>query len=626
MQQVYDPKKFRGLGGATNQFDEQIARLDKKGLETTHIERTVGRACSNLSAANPPPFIIYGEPQSGKTEMMVCLTAKLLDQGHEFIVLLLNDSVDLLQQNLRRFHESGLSPSPHNFSEILEPEHKIKGIKHIVFCKKNSKDLEKLIDKIDTLGEIVIIDDEADYATPNARINAQKKTKINELIEKLLGRHGVYIGVTATPARLDLNNTFGNNAAQWVNFGTHEKYTGQSDFFPTNKNIKYDLNLLGDSGDDRRYIKDALFNFLAATAYLNVYESQDGSQNNYSMLVHTSGRIEAHQRDKTTIGKILEHLVEESSSQHENNVRKLWEKVQIRYPEADTNRLVTYILRNISRHKLIVLNSKKDVSVSGKDATNPASLFTVVIGGNIVSRGVTLKNLLSMYFTRDVKHRIQQDTYIQRARMFGVRGSYLKHFELTIPENLYNDWHRCFVYHRLSLDGARAGNAPIWITDQRVSAVAASSIDKVNIFNTKASELSFEVFTENLGDALRICDNSNITDNEKLSRIKKLLPKSAFPDHLMEFTTTFDGNGNTVAVYTPDEVSAFSPNPDRNDDIPNIVRSRGFWGQFERDRVKSSIHHFKIFHYEGRRGKLFYKYNCEDIRSLRFLQNKKSHD
>ena len=90
-----------------------------------------------------------------------------------------------------------------------------------------------------------------------------------------------------------------------------------------------------------------------------------------------------------------------------------------------------------------------------RTASNPKSLFTIVVGGNIVSRGVTLNNLLSMYFTRDVQLKMQQDTYIQRARMFGLRSNYLEHFELSIPEQLYIDWHRCFVYHKLSLDGAR---------------------------------------------------------------------------------------------------------------------------------------------------------------------------
>ena len=75
-----------------------------------------------------------------------------------------------------------------------------------------------------------MIDDEADYATPNAKVNAPgARTKINELIEKLIGHGGRYIGVTATPARLDLNNTFSNDTSKWVQFPAHAQYTGQDD-------------------------------------------------------------------------------------------------------------------------------------------------------------------------------------------------------------------------------------------------------------------------------------------------------------------------------------------------------------------------------------------------------------
>src|SRR4029078_11818349 len=105
--------------------------------------------------------------------------------------------------------------------------------------------------------------------------------------------------------------------------------------------------------------------------------------------------------------------------------------------------------------------------------------FTVIIGGNIVSRGVTFPNLLSMYFTRTVKTKLQQDTYIQRARMFGARGAYLKHFELTIPRDLYSDWHRCFVFHRLALKTIENEKiSPVWIGDTRISIAASSSIDR----------------------------------------------------------------------------------------------------------------------------------------------------
>ena len=76
------------------------------------------------------------------------------------------------------------------------------------------------------------------------------------------------------------------------------------------------------------------------------------------------------------------------------------------------------------------MNSDKEVNAAdNRTATDPTAPFTITIGGNIVSRGVTFNNLLSMFFTRDVKHKLQQDTYIQRARMFGSRGTYLKYFD-----------------------------------------------------------------------------------------------------------------------------------------------------------------------------------------------------
>ena len=104
-----------------------------------------------------------------------------------------------------------------------------------------------------------------------------------------------------------------------------------------------------------------------------------------------------------------------------------------------------------------------------------------------------MDNLLSMFFTRDVQHKIQQDTYIQRARMFGSRGDYLRFFELTIPQSLYLDWHRCFVFHRLALDAIREGHGSlVWLGDQRISAVATSSIDRSTV-DLDRGEMSFSL-------------------------------------------------------------------------------------------------------------------------------------
>ena len=160
-----------------------------------------------------------------------------------------------------------------------------------------------------------------------------------------------------------------------------------------------------------------------------------------------------------------------------------------------------------------------------------------------------------------------------------------------------------------------------------MSAVASPSIDKDNVYHTKRGELSFGLFTGNLTDAIKVSEDEDLESNEKLELIKSLLSENAFPSHLIEFVKTFAGPGTIekVAVYPPTNVSSFVPDPNRNDDIENISRSRGFWGQFDRDKDPSAIHHFKIFHYNKLRGKLFYKYDCDDIKSLTFLWNIKGH-
>jgi type I site-specific restriction-modification system R (restriction) subunit len=213
---AFNINRFRTPRATSVEYGRQLERLRLAGKYTRSIEYAVDKAVENLRSQKGRSFVIYGEPQSGKTEMMICLTGKLIDEGYDFILHLLNDSVDLLGQNLGRFSASGLAPAAKHFSDILDPSVQIKGHRHVIFCKKNGKDLRKLSEKLGKLRNIVIIDDEADYASPNAKINKGLKTPINDLISGLLGTEGIYIGVTATPARLDVNNTFDNDSSLWV--------------------------------------------------------------------------------------------------------------------------------------------------------------------------------------------------------------------------------------------------------------------------------------------------------------------------------------------------------------------------------------------------------------------------
>lgn len=608
---MFDISKYINEQNPKNRYKIQLDRLDSKGINTERFQKVIDKGIKNITEGIRS-FCIYGDPQSGKTEMMIVLTAKLLDAGHKIVIILINDNVDLLRQNSRRFSESGLNPSPKDFTEIIDPNVNIGYQEWVIFCKKNSKDLQKLIDKIGNIDEKVIIDDEGDYATPNSKVNKKEQTKINELVERLLS-DGIYIGVTATPARLDLNNTFDNSSSHWIYFEPHDKYHGQNTFFPINNHLKYKLNTLPNEYDDPKYLKEALLNFFVSASYLNIKTGK-----NYCMLVHTSGKMIDHSEDYKQIIHILNILSDQSP---EEDFKKLVEQIfdiaNKHFNPEERDRIIAYILANIKRNKVVVMNSDRDrKNYDFTQATNPVSLFTIAIGGNIVSRGVTFENLISMFFTRDVKHKIQQDTYIQRARMFGDRGDYLEYFELTIPENLYLDWHRCFIFHKLSLQSAILGNTPIWIEDNRVRSVSSSSIDKTTV-KMDSGEMGFAIFdySKEIENILARSNSSFIM----LDSLNELLGNNCLPKFLLEFIKEFSYDGiNSLAVHQSTDIS------NRGEDVnkDTIERSKGFIGNSEMEKGKypHAIHHVKIFfNSKTNMARVFYRY----IINIKFLKNLK---
>ena len=61
-----------------------------------------------------------------------------------------------------------------------------------------------------------------------------------------MNRNGIWIGVTATPGRLDLNNTYANETNRWVYLPPHSKYYVSIIFFLqiTVKNIRKPLIIM----------------------------------------------------------------------------------------------------------------------------------------------------------------------------------------------------------------------------------------------------------------------------------------------------------------------------------------------------------------------------------------------
>lgn len=584
----------------------QYGRITAKNQSIDSIKLAVEAAIENIQFHKARSFIIYGEPQSGKTEMMIALTAALLDIGQRIIIVLTNDSVQLLEQNITRFQLSGLDPAPKNFSEVLDSAVRIPGRDWVIFSKKNQSDLDKLLQKISKHPNRVIIDDEADYASPNGKVNRDEKTRINELVETLIGPDGIYIGVTATPARLDLNATFDNENTRWVDFPPHPFYTGQDTFFPTTKkgmdNLQYSLVRMPTDRDDSRYLRKALLSFLVNVAHLHVSGQRP---ENYSMLIHTSGKKADHTVDYEAVTKIFGVLADSNSPKYEGWTRELYESAKSKFGGLATE-LTRFVLRSINQNNVVVMNSNSDRQQSSyAKVTDPATLFTVAIGGNIVSRGVTFENLLSMFFTRDSAHKIQQDTYIQRARMFGSRGRYLESFELYIPGTLYDDWQRCFVFHKLSLREIRSGQgAPIWLEDNRIKPATAASV-KLAAVDWTSGEMTWEIFA--LSDEVKNIIGSGGTGIELVRALAAAVGNDALPEHVVDFIENFSIHGPKSVVIHPTKLIKASY---LTADADSITRAKGLISSKDLERVlyPLAIHHLMLFSNEAGKARIYYKY------------------
>jgi hypothetical protein len=310
----------------------------------------------------------------------------------------------------------------------------------------------------------------------------------------------------------------------------------------------------------------------------------------------------------------VQALIDSDSDEFDKLVTQVHDAAEKLYPDKDADTLTSYVVMNASRATAVVLNSARDRKAAGESPTEPSSPFTVIIGGNIVSRGVTFPNLLSMFFTRNVKHKLQQDTYIQRARMFGAREDYLKHFELTIPPQLYADWHKCFVFHRLALDTTRGKlGSPVWVADNRVSVASPSSINRATVTLNKG-EMSFGIFKNSSELDAIIAKDPDST--ETLRKLRTKTGEEALPMFLIDYIEqlTRDSPGS-LAIHTASSIDGYRS--DANQEA--ISRGKGFMGksQLETKKFPDAVHHVKIFYNKAGKARLFYKF----LGSLQFVQN-----
>ena len=130
-------------------YEARIERLQQMGRDPSLIQQGIADVLRVMEQGSKS-FVVYGEPQSGKTEFMIALVCKLLDMGRQTIFVVMNDNTELEMQNFDRFHQAQqLNPTPELASQIVATEDAdLKTPKQrVIFCRKNSSNLKKLIHK-----------------------------------------------------------------------------------------------------------------------------------------------------------------------------------------------------------------------------------------------------------------------------------------------------------------------------------------------------------------------------------------------------------------------------------------------------------------------------------------------
>lgn len=424
--------------------------------------------------------LVVGHVQSGKTQAMAALLAKAANTEYRFFVVLAGLTDVLREQTQARLTSDVTSRDPtqwHVFtshdSDFSEPAQSgfqfTPGVSQLAVVKKNGGVLRRLKAKLRNTREIdrsrmafMIIDDECDQASVNASAYIDRMTAINKLIRELLDLmpKSAYVGFTATPFANVLIDPVVHHGrmpdlypkdfiypldAPKAYFGA-EKLFGRSalgvsgfedevDGFDMIRDVpQEEVSSLKPAGAADRdtftfeitsSLSDAIDYFLLCVA-CRFLRGQDSEHS--SMLVHTTYFTAVHER---IAAKIREYLLDidaglrAGSKQILARFQSAWDKERDRVPPGGFGRaptafseLLPLLPRVLAELEVKVENSRSE---SRLDYRKEAPRRYIVVGGNVLARGVTVEGLIVSYFLRTSN---QYDTLMQMGRWFGYRPGY----------------------------------------------------------------------------------------------------------------------------------------------------------------------------------------------------------
>lgn len=344
----------------------------------------------------------------------------------------------------------------------------------IFVIKKNANVLKKFKRALNQLPKVVrkslptlIIDDECDQASINTAAHRNSVTQINSLIRDICDSLSkvTYVGYTATPYA---NVLMGE--ASWdgsrltrdlypsefiVSLDEPDGYFGARRLFGDDSDAENDSELpfirrvpeedipclQPGSRNNRdtfspsltRSLSDACDYFLLALAARRA-RGQEGSH--CCMLIHTTIYAICHRRIRAVIRDAWLYPVISALRNNDENrleqLRVLWEREsQVLEPsqrdELDCperresfSELILHLQEAANSISIIVENSESELD-ERLDFNSGQPVQSIVIGGNVLARGLTIEGLVCSYFIRSSS---QYDTLMQMGRWFGYRRGY----------------------------------------------------------------------------------------------------------------------------------------------------------------------------------------------------------
>ncbi|MBL6694781.1 MAG: hypothetical protein ISQ01_03455, partial [Luminiphilus sp.] len=174
-----------------------------------------------------------------------------------------------------------------------------------------------------------------------------------------------------------------------------------------------------------------------------------------------------------------------------------------------------------------------------------------------------------------VKSKLQQNTYVQRARMFGTRP-YVSWLELSIPESLYQDWYDCFYDHELSVQSIMRGGK-LHFSSRRTSSADSASIDERHVAGHSGEISPWEMFelTQALKERLRFIKDSPIQGLRELLA-EGLLPPASMDISFLDYLDTIEDGDLSSAAIVEMEGTFFYPLGKKPEINPTtLMRDRG---------------------------------------------------